>query len=120
MEFGNGAIGAIDATTVSFPGFPEKIELACAKGTAVLEAETLSVYYQDGRVPRHEGAESRSGGVDPMAFSHEAHKGVIVDFLNAIEQGRDPMASGREALKVQILIEALLGSSETGRPVALT
>ena len=55
-----------------------------------------------------------------MAFSHEAHKGVIVDFLNAMEQGRDPMVSGREALKVQILIEALLGSSETGRPVALT
>jgi len=45
VEFGNGAIGVIDATTVSFPGFPEKIELACAKGTAVLEAETLSVYY---------------------------------------------------------------------------
>jgi predicted dehydrogenase len=45
VEFDNGAIGAIDATTVSFPGFPEKIELACAKGTAVLEAETLSVYY---------------------------------------------------------------------------
>ena len=29
VEFGNGAIGSIDATTVSFPGFPEKIELAC-------------------------------------------------------------------------------------------
>ena len=55
-----------------------------------------------------------------MAFSHEAHKGVIVEFLNAIEQGRDPMVSGREALKVQILIEALPGSSETGQPVALT
>jgi UDP-N-acetyl-2-amino-2-deoxyglucuronate dehydrogenase len=120
VEFGNGAIGTIDATTVSFPGFPEKIELACAKATAVLEAESLSVYYQDGRVARHEGAESNSGGADPMAFSHEAHKGVIVDFLDAIEQRRDPTVSGREALKVQVLIEALLASSERGQPVALT
>ena len=55
-----------------------------------------------------------------MAFSHEAHKGVIVDFLDSIEQGRDPAVSGREALKVQVLIEALLASSQTGQALALT
>ncbi len=119
VEFSNGAIGSIDATTVSFPGFPEKIELACEKGTAVLEAESLAVFYQDGRVIRHEGAESRSGGADPMAFSHEAHKGVIADFLDAIEQRREPAVSGREALKVQVLIEGLLASSESGKALSL-
>jgi predicted dehydrogenase len=119
VEFGNGAIGAIDATTVSFPGFPEKIELACANATAVLEAESLTVYHQDGRIDRHEGAESKSGGADPMAFSHEAHKGVIIDFLDAVEQHRDPMVSGCEALKVQALIKALLASSQTAQPVTL-
>ena len=120
VEFGNGAIGTIDATTVSFPGFTEKIELACEKGTAVLEAESLAVFHQDGRVIRHEGAESRAGGVDPMAFSHDAHKRVIIDFLDAIEQGREPAVSGREALKVQVLIEALLASSQTGKALTLT
>ena len=120
VEFGNGAIGTIDATTASFPGFPEKIELACERGTAVLEAESLAVFHQDGRLFRHEGAESRSGGADPMAFSHEAHKGVIVDFLDAIEQGREPAVSGREALKVQVLIDALLASSQTGQALTLT
>jgi UDP-N-acetyl-2-amino-2-deoxyglucuronate dehydrogenase len=119
VEFANGAIGTIDATTVSFPGFPEKIELACSKATAVLEAESLTVYHQDGRVDRHKGAESKSGGADPMAFSHEAHKGVIADFLDAIEQKRDPLVSGREALKVQVLIEGLLASSDSGKAVSL-
>ena len=119
VEFANGAIGTIDATTVSFPGFPEKIELACAKGTAVLEAKSLSVYHQDGRIDRHEGAESKSGGADPMAFSHEAHKGLITNFLDAIELKRDPMVSGQEALKVQVLIEGLLASSESGNAVSL-
>ena len=28
VEFANGAIGTIDATTVAYPGFPERIELA--------------------------------------------------------------------------------------------
>lgn len=120
VEFGNGAIGSIDATTVAYPGFPERIELACRHGTAVLEAESLAVYFQDGRTLRHEGAASNSGGADPMAFSHEAHKAVIADFLAAVENGRDPAVSGREALKVQVLIEAILRSSETGAPAALS
>jgi predicted dehydrogenase len=54
-----------------------------------------------------------------MAFSHEAHKGVITDFLDAIEQRRDPLVSGREALKVQVLIEGLLASSESGKALTL-
>ena len=70
VSFKNGAIGTIDATTVAYPGFPEQIELACEKGTAVLEAETLAVYYRDGRVLRHDGGEfeerrRRSDGVSP-------------------------------------------------------
>jgi UDP-N-acetyl-2-amino-2-deoxyglucuronate dehydrogenase len=119
IGFQNGAIGTIDATTVAYPGFPEKIELACEKGTAVLEAETLAVYYRDGRTLRHEGSESNSGGADPMAFSHEAHKALITDFIDAIETGRQPTVSGREALNVHLLIEALLRSSETGEALTL-
>jgi UDP-N-acetyl-2-amino-2-deoxyglucuronate dehydrogenase len=119
VGFRNGAIGTIDATTVAFPGFPEKIELACEKGTAVLEAESLAVFYRDGRVLRHEGGESKSGGADPMAFSNDAHKALIVDFLDAVERGTEPTVSGREALKVHVLIEALLQSSATGAPVAI-
>jgi UDP-N-acetyl-2-amino-2-deoxyglucuronate dehydrogenase len=119
VSFRNGAVGTIDATTVAYPGFPEKIELACTKGTAVLEAESLAVYYRDGRVLRHEGEESKSGGADPMAFPHEAHKALITDFIDAVEQGRDPVVSGREALNVHLLIEALLKSSETGQALKI-
>jgi UDP-N-acetyl-2-amino-2-deoxyglucuronate dehydrogenase len=119
VGFKNGAIGTIDATTVAYPGFPEKIELACTRATAVLEAESLAVYYRDGRVLRHEGGESKSGGADPMAFSHEAHKALMTDFIDAIEQGREPVVSGREALNVLLLIDALLRSSATGQALTI-
>jgi UDP-N-acetyl-2-amino-2-deoxyglucuronate dehydrogenase len=115
LEFENGAIGTLDATTVAYPGFPERIELACEKATAVLTAEKLEVFFKDGRTICEEGAESRSGGADPMAFSHEAHKAVLTDFLGALDEGRDPRVSGREGLKVQILIGAILRSAKTGR-----
>lgn len=119
IEFKNGALGTIDATTVAYPGFPERIELACEKGTAALVAETLDIFYRDGRHVRHEGAASKSGGADPMAFPNDAHKALIVDFLDAIDADREPEVSGREALKIHFLIEALLRSAEQQKPVTV-
>jgi predicted dehydrogenase len=117
LRFADGAVGTLDATTVAYPGFPERIELACEHATAVLAAETLDVHYRDGRHLRDGGAPSQSGGADPMAFSHDAHKALIADFLDAIDAGRAPRVNGREALKVQVLIEALLRSAELHRGV---
>ena len=51
-----------------------------------------------------------------MAFPHEHHRAVLADFLDAVETGRAPRVSGREALKVHRLIEAILRSARTGRP----
>ncbi len=119
VRFAGGAIGTIDATTVAYPGFAERIELACEHATAQLNAETLDVWFKDGRHLREGGQASNSGGADPMAFSHEAHKALISNFLDAIDGNRDPVTHGREALKVQVLIEALLRSAEQGRAVKI-
>jgi UDP-N-acetyl-2-amino-2-deoxyglucuronate dehydrogenase len=48
-------------------------------------------------------------GADPMAFPHDWHLGVLRDFLEAIETGREPRVSGSEALKVHRFIDQLLG-----------
>ncbi len=119
VGFANGAIGTIDATTVAYPGFPERIELAFEKGTAVLSAGTLLIYWKEGGEERHGETQGSGGGADPMAFSHHAHKALIADFLDAVDQGREPEVSGREALKVHVLIEALLASAESGKTVTL-
>jgi UDP-N-acetyl-2-amino-2-deoxyglucuronate dehydrogenase len=85
----------------------------------VLNAETLDIYFKDGRHLHHEGAVSKSGGADPMAFANDAHKALITDFLDAIDKNREPAVSGRESLKVHYLIEALLRSAAQGRAVAV-
>jgi predicted dehydrogenase len=115
LRFENGAVGTLDATTVAYPGFPERLELACRDATAVMEAESLLVAFKDGRTVRHDGGLSKSGGVDPMAFSPEAHKRLIADFIAAVRENRPPVVSGREALKVQRLIATLLRSAEEQR-----
>jgi UDP-N-acetyl-2-amino-2-deoxyglucuronate dehydrogenase len=119
LRFANGAIGTLDATTASYPGFPERIEIVGGKATAVLAGGGLDVFYQDGRHERSGDAQGTGGGADPMAFSHEAHRAVIADFLDALDQRRAPRASGAAALAVHRLIDALLRSASEGRMVAV-
>ncbi|MGB3425606.1 MAG: Gfo/Idh/MocA family oxidoreductase [Castellaniella sp.] len=120
VEFDNGAIGSIDATTVSYPGFPERIELACERGTAVMTGEALDVYRQDGRREHVDPPAFERDSSDPMAFDHGAHRAVIQDFLDSTRTDRPPMAHGRSALRVQSLIEGFLQSSERQCAVTLS
>jgi predicted dehydrogenase len=119
VRYANGASGVIDATTVTYPGYPERIEIAGTKGSAVLEVESLTVNYANGEQLVRAGATAGGGGADPMAFSHEHHRRVLAEFLDALDQGRAPMNSGRSALAVQRLIDALLAAARERRPVAV-
>jgi len=117
LRFANGAIGTLDATTASYPGFPERIEIVGDKATAVLAGGGLELFYQDGMRVQVGAATATGGGADPMAFSHEAHRAAIADFLDAIETRREPRVSGAAALAVHRLIDALLRSAREGRAV---
>ena len=119
VEYVNGAIGVIDATTVAYPGYPERIEIAGTKGSAVLEAERL-VVHRSGQQPLHvDGSTSGGGGADPMDFSHEPHRRLIESFITAVCNGEEPRASGRSALPVHMLIDGMLESSAAGKAVVL-
>jgi UDP-N-acetyl-2-amino-2-deoxyglucuronate dehydrogenase len=119
LRFANGAMGGLIATTASYPGMAERLVLSGDRGTAVLEAGTLALAWQDGRSERFGETVGTGGGADPMAFPHDWHKGVIIDFLDALDEGRPPRIAGREALLVHHLIDALLRSAAEGRSVTV-
>lgn len=117
-KFANGGIGAISATTAAYPGIPDAVEIIGTKGMARIEGAQLVAQFHDGTEKIvDDGALGGGAGADPMAFPHHHHRAVIEDFLDAIEQDRDPAVAGREALKVHRLIAAVLRSSETGERV---
>jgi predicted dehydrogenase len=119
VHYANGAVGVIDATTVAYPGYPERIELAGTAGTAVLEGDRL-VVQRPGEPPIDQsGSSGGGGGADPMAFSPEAHRRLIAEFLQAVQQGREPLNSGRSGLAVHSLIDAMLASSARNGEVLL-
>jgi predicted dehydrogenase len=118
LRFANGAIGAVDATTVARPGFPERIEIAGTQGSAVLVAERLDLHIK-GRAPEViDHGSAGGGGADPMAFDHGPHRAMIAEVLDAMAQRRAPSNAAATGLPVQRLIEAWLRSSESGRAEA--
>jgi UDP-N-acetyl-2-amino-2-deoxyglucuronate dehydrogenase len=118
VKFENGALGTIDATTAAYPGFAERIEIIGEKATASLVGGDLTVSHQDGRVTELKTDLGTGGtGADPMAFPNDWHRGAIANFLDAIDQKGEPAISGREALKVHRLIDALLEAGATGKTV---
>lgn len=118
LVFANGALGSLFATTTAFPGEPEQLVLTGTKGRARLVASALEVRWLDGRREEHGEAAGSGGGADPMAFPYAWHKRVIADFRDAIREDRQPRISGREALNVHRLIDALLLAAREGRRVA--
>jgi predicted dehydrogenase len=119
LRFANGALGSLFATTAEYPGFAERIELIGTRATAVLAAGVVTLHRHDGTTERIGEEQSTGGGADPMAFPHDAHRALLTDFLDALDHDREPVPSGREALRVHHFIDALLRSSELGRAVAI-
>ena len=116
LRFANGALGTLDVTTAAYPGAPERITLVGKHATAVLAGGRLDVHWQDGRTDALGEQAMHGGGADPMAFSHEAHRQVLSGFLDALDARREPSNSGRSALLVHDLIDAVLASSRNHAP----
>jgi len=119
LEFANGAVGALMATTANFPGGAESLTLNFARASATLTGGNLTLSWFDGRVKTIGEASSSGGGADPMAFPYDWHMAQIADFADAVQEGRPPLSTGHTALAVHRLIDALIASSRDGRRIKL-
>ncbi len=117
MEFANGAVGALMATTANFPGGAESLTLNFEKASATLTGGNLTLNWMDGRAETVGEASNSGGGADPMAFPFDWHQAQIEDFVEAVRQDRQPLSTGHSALNVHRLIEALIRSGREGKRV---
>lgn len=119
LEFASGAVGAVMATTASFPGGPESLTLNFAQATATLTAGNLTVRTMAGETITEGEASQGGGGADPMAFPFDWHAAQIAEFADAIRHGREPLSNGHTALRVHRLIDGMMVSAREGRRVAI-
>jgi len=124
LEFESGALGAIQGSTATWPGFLKRVEVMGAAGSAVLEEESLVFwrFAQETRADdetrsRYAAVTSTGGGAsDPSAIGHVGHRLQIEDVIRSIGERRKPLVDGIEATRAVALIEAVYDSAATGRP----
>ncbi|HEY8578001.1 MAG TPA: Gfo/Idh/MocA family oxidoreductase [Devosia sp.] len=119
LEFASGAVGAVTATTASFPGGPESLTINFSTATATLTAGNLTIQTMAGETIAIGEASQGGSGADPMAFPFDWHAAQIADFVQAVRQGRAPLSTGHTALRVHRLIDAMVRSAGEGRRVVL-
>jgi predicted dehydrogenase len=119
LQFVNGAVGALVASTASFPGRAETITLHFEKASLGLDSGRLLVRWRDGHEECFGTKGGTGGGADPMAFTHEWHQSVIEDFATALAMGGRPAITGEDALPAHDLIDAVITSARSGEVTEL-
>ena len=127
VEFANGALGVIEATTAAYPGYLKRIEIHGNEGSAAMEEEDLVKWDFEKKKPRDEAilaamANRKSGGggaADPAAIGHHAHARQFQNVVQAIRKGTPPAVDGPEGRRSVEIILAIYKSAETGKAVKL-
>ena len=113
LEFKSGALGAIQASTSMWPGYPERLEIFGERGSVILEGGKIRDWNIQGVAPFDKVQESSapSGASDPMAISYHLHRRQISEILENIRKHEKPAVDGYEAIKSLELIETIYRSS---------
>lgn len=134
VEWKNGAVGVLKATTCAYPGYAERIEVIGTIGSAVIEADRIKNWKRDpdaatdpspygGGVQQQptpketvyeRTEEEGTGASDPTAIWGYQHQLQIEDFVRAIVDDRDPFVTGEMALEPLKIIQAAYTSAREG------
>ncbi len=112
LEFEDQVFGTLFASTASYPGRTEEIILHYKNVTVLLKSNLLKLFWQNGKEETIGDEESSGAGADPMAFTSDWHRDMILDFQNSIKEKREPIASISSAIEVHRLISMLEYSSK--------
>ena len=130
VEFASGGIATIQAGTTFQPGLGAQVWVSDAYGrtASVMEFPEGVGFTDASTVPGEEAfaAGPRLGGVFdvPLTEIHDHlapyHAMQIVDFVEAVRDGREPAVTGSDATRSLEIVEAVYASSRTGAGVDLT
>ena len=117
----NGALGTITGTTLAYEGLPQRLLVCGTDGSAAFCGDEL-VYFKT-RQPFEDPAEKESistdgpgagRAADPLALNIEPHVRNIRDFCEALRDGRTPMVSDEDSMRVVRLLNEIYKKAEVG------
>jgi predicted dehydrogenase len=127
LRFKNGALGVIEAATSAFPGLLKRTEIHGDRGSARVEQDDITLWEFQQKVPSDADIFAamagqtgfKAGASDPRGITHIGHRDQLADFLQAIDEGREPLVDGREGRKSVEIIRAIYRSARSGQAVRL-
>jgi len=115
LTFENGAMGVIEASTCTYPGFDRRLEIIGDRGHVILRENTIEHLCIDGKA---EDISSRSSDIgtasDPSVLDCRMHALQIANLAAAIRGEEELLidaAEGRKAVKIIRDIYALAGQN---------
>jgi len=122
LDFANGAVGTLLATTAAYPGYPRRLEATGSKGTIVVEGDRIAaaeLFESPGEPPTGIAGTDNPSASSPTVSDVSGHRRVLEDFLDAMENDGVPFCNGSEARRSIALISAIYESARSGAPVEI-
>ncbi len=122
LRFTSGALGSIEASTITFP---ENLEGSVAifgeRGSVKVGGTALNrkVFWKIEGDMQHEINLLVRDQVDPPSVYGTSHKAVIADMAQAIREDREPRTNAAEARRSVALVLAIYQSARQGCPVVV-
>lgn len=117
----NGAIGTVQSGTAVRPGYPRHIEIHGEKGTIKIVEEEIIEWKVEGMDEEQYLAKDKADSGDTATgagyVATENHRRQYVDFIQAIQEDKEPLVNGEEARKTLEFIRAIYQSQDTGKQV---
>lgn len=125
LEFQDGSVGMIEATANVFPtNLNETLSLFGTRGSVVIgglavnKIETWRFADAD-KIGDTEDTVVNPSEKDPPTVYGFGHAALFADFIDAIENDREPLINGTEGRKAMEIILGIYKSMKTGGPVDL-
>lgn len=115
LDYENGACGVIEAATSVYPDLQQEISIHGMNGTMVL-AGTEVTYIK--MLELMDGTKYSQPQIHEDTLG-EPHYLQYKDFVDAVNNNREPMINGPEGIKALELVRAIYKSAASGKPVNL-
>ena len=125
VEFASGAVGIIEGTADVYPkNLNETLSLFGTDGSVVIGGLAVNKmetwrFADAEKLGDTEERVLNPNEKDPPTVYGFGHTALFNDFIDAIEQGREPLVSGEKGKKALEIILAIYKSQKAGQPVNL-
>lgn len=111
LQFRNGALAAINATTTAAPGYPPRLEIYGTRGGLQVDGDALLRVQPDGLGALAgflaEAPSAAGAGADPRGISIAGHIALVSDFIQAVRDGRSPLVDGPEGRRSLAIVRSI-------------